>query len=215
MAHRESHDSKAAARAMEAQAAALLVSLKGIDHAHVECDAQCRIARVEIVPAGIDDRAALRNAQSALMAVLGQSIDMNAMAIVSAAKPRAAQELPRVDTVPAAGVLELKMPPVKHGELNTAAKVAFETLRAAQASFHGFQFDGAELVRISDAQYVVVALKRRVGEARFCGAAPVLESVSTASARALMNAVGAAAMGSDAADLDIDLGGEGVRALKA
>lgn len=213
MAHRESHDDKAAARATEAQAAALLVSLKGIDHAHVECDAHGRIARVEIVPAGIDDRAAMRNAQSALMAVLGQAIDVNAIAIATAARPRAEEK--QAEAVAAPGVLELKIPPVKHGELNVAAKVAFETLRAAQASFHGFQFDGAELVRISNAQYVVVALKRGSGDGRFCGAAPVQESVSTASARALMNAVGAAAMSSDAADLELDLGGESVRALKA
>ena len=88
----------------------------------------------------------------------------------------------------------------KRADLNVAARVAFDTLRAAQSSFHGFVFDGAELVKISGSQYVVVAVRRSTTEARYCGAAPVIDSVSTASARALMNAVGIAAMGSPAAE---------------
>ena len=226
MAHRDSQHNAIDARSVEAQAASLLVSLKGIERAHVECDAYARITRVEIVPSSIEDRAAARNAQSALMAVLGQQVDVNAIVCVSAVQPRAAepavtqkleaatvinttmQPMPLVQD----GVLELKIPAVKHGELNVAAKVAFDTLRAAQQSFHGFQFDGAELVRISGEQYVVVALRRN-GEMKYCGAAPVLESVSTASARALMNAVGVAAMSGSDVLREVEM--DEYRALKA
>lgn len=175
------------------RAAALLKSLKGVADARVDVSAAGSIVRVHLVPAGIDDRQVMRNAQSALMAVLGQNVDVNAM-VVSVSLPPAAD----ADATPAAAgesaqVFELK-PPARRNDLNEAAKVAFETLRAAQADFHGFQFDGAELVRIGGYQYVVVAVKRAASEARFCGAAPVLESVPVASARALMNAVGVAAL---------------------
>jgi hypothetical protein len=100
----------------------------------------------------------------------------------------------------------LRIPPVRNGELNVAARVAFDTLRMAQSSFNGFQFDGAELVRITGQQYVVVAVRHAASDAKYCGAAAVVESVSTASARALMNAVGTAAMGSSALALDVDGG---------
>lgn len=210
MAHRDTQPGNADARAVETRAAQLLTSLKGIEHARVECDAHGHVARVEIVPQGVDDRAAMRNVQSALMAVLGQAVDINAIAIASAAKVAQSKietfmppEKPLVDQP---GVIELKIPAVKSAELNVAAKAAFEALRAAQASFHGFQFDGAELVRINGNQFVCVSLKRGSGEGRYCGAAPVVESVSGASARALMNAVGAAAMSGSA--LDLEYGGD-------
>jgi hypothetical protein len=199
--------------ALEESAESLLTSLKGILDARVDVDAYGRVVRVEVVPQGIDDRAAARNAQSALMAVLGQNVDVNRIVAVGAVSARAgagASEgasvvgagvvVEREVEVPA-GVLELKIPPVRQGELNVAARVAFDTLRAAQSSFHGFQFDGAELVRINGYQYVVVAVKSLANESKYCGASPVLESVSTASARALMNAVGTAAMGGSAMDI--------------
>jgi hypothetical protein len=144
------------------------------------------------VPAGIDERQAVRNAQSAIMAVLGHNVAPHSI-IVAASLAREASDVSRPVAVNEAGaqVFELK-PLARRNELNEAAKVAFETLRAAQSDFHGFQFDGAELVRIGGHQYVVVAVKRAGSEARYCGAAPVIDSVSTASARALMNAVGVA-----------------------
>lgn len=167
----------------------LLESVKGIERARVEVDARGQITQVELLPKGIDDRQAMRNAQSALMAVLGQNIDINAIAITSAIVnvPQATAPLP-------ANVVEMKP------QVREAARAAFDTLRAAQSSFHGFQFDGAELVKISGTQYVVVAVKRDAS--RYCGAAPVTESVSEASARALMNAVGVAAMGATQMDIN-------------
>lgn len=216
MAHRDKQPGNADTRAAEMQAALLLTSLKGIEHARVECDAYGHVVRVEIVPQGVDDRAAMRNVQSALMAVLGQAVDINAIAIGNAAKVTQTKietflppQKPMVDQP---DVIELKIPAIKNGELNVAAKAAFETLRAAQASFHGFHFDGAELVRINGNQFVCVSLNRGNGEGRYCGAAPVLESVSAASARALLNAVGAAAMSGSA--LDMEFAGE-ARALNA
>lgn len=213
-------------REIEAQAASLLASLKGIQGALVEADANGRLTRIEIVPHGIDDRAALRNAQSALMAVLGITVDVASIAIVSDIRQRAEQiaaanavreVVPAPQPVAAGedeGVLSLRIPAVKNGELNVAASVAFDTLRAAQRSFQGFVFDGAELVRIAGHQYVVVAVRRAVTEARYCGAAPVIDSVSTASARALMNAVGTAAMGPAALELELKIDG-GYEALEA
>lgn len=210
-----------AIRQLELSAVRLLTSLKGVERARVEFDEAGAVAHVAIVPHGIDDRAAMRNVQSALMAVMGISLDINAIAIVDAIDaPAAAAVLPpaaefpvpapRAGAVAAAtsedeGVLELRIPPLRNGELNVAARVAFDTLRMAQSSFHGFQFDGAELVRIAGQQYVVVAVRHAASDAKYCGAAVVADSVSTASARALMNAVGTAAMGGSA--LGIELGG--------
>ena len=202
-------------RTLETRAAALLTSLKGILDARVDVNERGRIVRIEVVPQGIDDRAAARNAQSAVMAVIGQNVDVNAIVVVDeiarqpvvvadAAPPaiHASAVAPSAHAV--SDVIELKIPAVKNGELNVAARVAFDTLRMAQSSFHGFQYDGAELVRIVGQQYVVVAVKSTAGGMKYCGAAPVMESVSTASARALMNAVGTAAMGSSAMDIGFD-----------
>lgn len=195
---------------LETSAASLLTSLKGILDARVDVDARGRITRIEVVPQGIDDRAAARNAQSAVMAVIGQNVDVNSIVVVGAIVPSekvataTVADAPVTASASTAGVIELKIPPVKNGELNVAARVAFDTLRMAQSSFHGFQFDGAELVRITGQQYVVVAVKTLAGGTRYCGAAPVSESVSTASARALMNAVGAAAMGSSAMEIGFE-----------
>ena len=203
--------------ALETSAASLLTSLKGILDARVDVDARGRITRIEVVPQGIDDRAAARNAQSAVMAVIGQNVDVNSIVVVgeivlseSAAATASVVDAPVTSSASTAGVIELKIPPVKNGELNVAARVAFDTLRMAQSSFHGFQFDGAELVRITGQQYVVVAVKTLAGGSQYCGAAPVNDSVSTASARALMNAVGAAAMGSSAMDIGFESPGYGV-----
>jgi hypothetical protein len=182
----------AEARELEQGAARLLKSLKGVADARVEVGADGDILRIHLVPAGIDERQAVRNAQSAIMAVLGHNVAPHSI-IVAASLAGEASDASRPVAVnePGAQVFELK-PLARRNELNEAAKVAFETLRAAQSDFHGFQFDGAELVRIGGHQYVVVAVKRAGSEARYCGAAPVLDSVSTASARALMNAVGVA-----------------------
>jgi hypothetical protein len=203
--------------ALEMSAVSLLTSLKGILDARVDVDARGRIVRIEVVPQGIDDRAAARNAQSAVMAVIGQNVDVNAIVVVgeidaSNARVQAAADAEASVTVnvSGAGVLELKIPQVKNGELNVAARVAFDTLRMAQSSYHGFQFDGAELVRISGQQYVVVAVKSLAGGTKYCGAAAVTDSVSTASARALMNAVGTAAMGGSAMDIGFEAPGYGV-----
>jgi hypothetical protein len=211
--------------ALETSAVSLLTSLKGILDARVEVDARGRIFRMEVVPQGIDDRAAARNAQSAVMAVIGQNVDVNAIVVVGeidddsagagvvgagAGASVSGEGASAGAGVSAAGVLELKIPPVKNGELNVAARVAFDTLRMAQSSFHGFQFDGAELVRITGQQYVVVAVKSLAGGTKYCGAAAVTDSVSTASARALMNAVGTAAMGSSAMDIGFEAPGYGV-----
>ncbi|HEX6560324.1 MAG TPA: hypothetical protein VF021_12700 [Longimicrobiales bacterium] len=177
-------------------AEALLASVKGIARAQVQADARGRVIRVHIVPDGVDDRTAARNAQSALHAVLGQSLDVNAIAIGLPADVA----LPVVPATPEAAFAERDPDIVdmragaRRGELQEAARVAFDTLRAAQSSFHGFHFDGAELVRIGATQYVAVAVRRSANDARYCGAAPVVDSVATASARALMNAVGVAAM---------------------
>lgn len=205
------------ASAIEARAVQLLQSLKGIQSARVETDARGRITRVELVPVGVDDRAAMRNAQSALMAVLGQNIDVNTMAIaqqVSVASQHATTVIAEAASVafaePDPMVVEIGAV-VRRSELHEAARVAFDTLRAAQSSFHGYQFEGAELVRMSGYQYVVVALKRGEG-ARYCGAASVTESVAAASARALMNAVGVAAMGATRLEL---LSEDEYEALKA
>ena len=181
----------------KAAAEALLISIKGIARAHVDVDKAGRVARVYLVPDGIDDRAAMRNAQSALMAVLGQSVDVNAMSIGLPMVQAPVVAVPAEPLHIAAhdpDVVELKTG-AHRNELHEAARVAFDTLRAAQSSFHGFGFDGAELVRIGVHQYVVVAVRRASTDARYCGAAPVIDSVATESARALMNAVGVAAMG--------------------
>ncbi|HUP88661.1 MAG TPA: hypothetical protein VM100_04910 [Longimicrobiales bacterium] len=179
-------------------AESLLTSLRGIARACVDVDAHGRVQRVAITPAdGTDDRSAQRNAQSALMAVLGQNVDINGI-VIQGEGEGVGEVVVRAAPI-ADGVLELHAG--RRGELNEAARVAFETLRTAQANFHGFQFDGAELVKIAAHQYVVVAVSRATTDARYCGSAPVIDSVSTASARALMNAVGLAAMGAAAVEL--------------
>ena len=191
----------ASAQDLQQRAVSLLKSLKGVLDARVDVDAQCRIVRVEVVTKGMDERQAARNAQSALMVVLGAYVDVNRVLVVEALTAPVRENVFAAPPAPA-DVLELK--PARKTELNEAARVAFETLRAAQSSFHGFQFDGAELVRIKEVQYVVVAVKRAQSDVRHCGAAPVGDSVSSASARALMNAVGAAAMNSVQLELNGD-----------
>ena len=207
------------------QAETLLKSLKGVQDACVHADADGRIARVVIQCPGVDERSAARNVQSALFAVLGVSL-VPGMLQFSATSPKSPdastaqqqqhdkntvaqkvvammQQSPITDASPVtddANVLDINSAS-KRADLNVAARVAFDTLRAAQSSFHGFVFDGAELVKISGSQYVVVAVRRSTTEARYCGAAPVIDSVSTASARALMNAVGIAAMGTPALEI--------------
>jgi hypothetical protein len=217
----------ASAQDLQQRAVSLLKSLKGVLDARVDVDALRRIVRVEVVSKGLDERQAARNAQSALMVVLGEYVDVNRVlvlealtpvreAVVAPPPPAGAEVLelkpatPRWSGRAASGPLlsgaEALEAPARKTELNEAARVAFETLRAAQSSFHGFQFDGAELVRINTVQYVVVAVKRAQSDVRHCGAAPVTESVSAASARALLNAVGAAAMNSVQLELNGDSG---------
>ena len=167
----------------------LLESVKGIERARVEVDERGKITSVALQPKGVDDRAAMRNAQSALMAVLGQTVDINCFAVVSHvvdAPVMVKEALP-------SNVVEMKSP------VRDAARVAFDTLRAAQAGFHGFHFDGAELVTISGQQFVVVAVRR--GGFVFSGSAPVLSTVGRASARAILHAASVAAM--DATHLDL------------
>ena len=208
------------APAIVAQAESLLRSLKGIQSARVHINAAGEISHIDIKCPGIDDRSATRNVQSALFAALGLTLQPGMLRFISTAVEEAMAARHRevaVAAAPLALVSEAR-PAVeaatnddgsileiggaaKRADLNVAARVAFDTLRAAQSSFHGFLFDGAELVRISGSQYVVVAVRRSTTEARYCGAAPVIDSVSTASARALMNAVGIAAMGTPAFEI--------------
>ena len=205
-----------AAQQVVTQAETLLASLKGITSARVQLDASGKIARINVTSPGVDERQATRNVQSALFAALGISLEPGMLQFSAeeklevqqaAAAPKATQ--PVVQFMTAAPMLTMPVMEndsqvleftngVKRADLNVAARVAFDTLRAAQSSFHGFVFDGAELVKINGGQYVVVAVSRSTTEARYCGAAPVIDSVSTASARALMNAVGMAAMGAPA-----------------
>ena len=198
---------------LASQAEALLKSLKGVHDARVQIDAHGRLARICIMCPEADERQAARNVQSALFAVLGVTVEpgMLHFGVEAAPAPLPAQATANVvkfvttpDAPPAVadetGAQVLEIGSARRADLNVAARVAFETLRAAQSSFHGFMFDGAELVRISGGQYIVVAVRRSTSEARYCGAAPVVDSVSTASARALMNAVGLAAMGTSAVE---------------
>ena len=205
------------------QAETLIRSLKGVQDARVHADADGRIARIVVSCPGVDDRTAMRNVQSALFAVLGVSLAPGMLQISAPwARSSKAEDAERAETsrtpqqIATQKVVAMMQQPIsdavvdtqvvdfgsasKRADLNVAARVAFDTLRAAQSSFHGFLFDGAELVKISGSQYVVVAVRRSTTEARYCGAAPVIDSVSTASARALMNAVGLAAMGSPAVE---------------
>lgn len=180
----KSHNN-AAVSDLETRAVQLLESLKGIASARVQVDARERITHVYVQPIGIDERQAARNAQSAIYAVLGQSLDINCFSASEEAAFSVRASEPNV--VEFAGAAH-------RSELHEAARVAFDTLRAAQSGFHGYQFDGAELVKINGTQYVVVALKRSGGSERYSGAAPVVNGVGSASARALMNAVSVAAM---------------------
>jgi hypothetical protein len=183
------------------QAESLLRSLKGVRHARVQADAAGRITRIDVVTSDGDERSAARNVQSAMFAALGVQVDVallhfgaeekSVMSIAPQPQPR---PRPEANGNASAQVLEISSA-ARKADLNVAAQAAFDTLRAAQSSFHGFVFDGAELVTISGAQYIVVAVRRATTEARYCGAAPIIDSASTASARALMNAVGVAAMG--------------------
>lgn len=202
------------------QAESLLKSLKGVQDARVHVNADGKIARICVVCPGVDERSATRNVQSALFAVLGVSLDPGMLqfsATLDAPKPEIKKTEPIVAFQQMAMPSPVQLPAVnadevpvleitgaaRRADLNVAARVAFDTLRAAQSSFHGFLFDGAELVKISGSQYVVVAVRRSTTEARYCGAAPVIDSVSTASARALMNAVGIAAMGTPAGEFAV------------
>ena len=212
------------------QAETLIRSLKGVQDARVHADADGRIARIVVSCPGVDDRTATRNVQSALFAVLGVALAPGVLQISAYATPSEsakvlqkergdaeAQSSRQLVTQKVVAMMQQSVTDAsrdavadmqvvdfgnasKRADLNVAARVAFDTLRAAQSSFHGFLFDGAELVKISGSQYVVVAVRRSTTEARYCGAAPVIDSVSTASARALMNAVGLAAMGSPAVE---------------
>jgi hypothetical protein len=167
--------------------------------AQVQADATGRITRIDVVTGDGDDRSAVRNVQSAMFAALGVQVDPAVMhfsrdgePVVIMAPARSKQTAEPESKV--AQVLEISGM-ARKADLNVAARAAFDTLRAAQSSFHGFAFDGAEVVTINEQQYIVVAVRRAATEARYCGAAPIIDSVSTASARALMNAVGIAAMG--------------------
>ncbi len=180
------------------QAESLIRSLKGVRDARVQLDAQGRITRIDVVTSDGDERSAVRNVQSAMFAALGVHVDPAQLhfggdkPVVLPVPPRSKQ--PFAPEELGAQVLEISGP-ARKADLNVAARTAFDTLRAAQSSFHGFVFDGAEVVTINESQYIVVAVRRATTEARYCGAAPIIDSVSTASARALMNAVGVAAMG--------------------
>ena len=180
------------------QAESLIRSLRGVRDARVQTDAAGRITRIDLVAGDGDERSAVRNVQSALFAVLGVQVDPAAMHFNRQEQPAIVLAPQRVTPAepenPGAQVLEISGP-ARKADLNMAARAAFDMLRAAQSSFHGFAFDGAELVTINTSQYIVVAVRRAATEARYCGAAPIIDSVSTASARALMNAVGVAAMG--------------------
>jgi hypothetical protein len=74
--------SAAEIRELEQSAVRLLTSLKGVAQARVAFDDAGQVARIAIVPHATDDRSAMRNVQSALMAVMGVSLDINAIAIV-------------------------------------------------------------------------------------------------------------------------------------
>lgn len=191
------------------QAESLIRSLKGVRDARVLADAQGNLLRVDIVSSDADERAVTRNVQSALFAALGitlpagvlhfrRALQQDEPAAPVVTPPPPAREADALENL-GARVLEMSGA-ARRVDLNVAAQAAFDTLCAAQSSFHGFRFDGAELVTIGGNQYVVVAVNRTSTDARYCGAAPVIESVSTASARALMNAVGVAAMASPAFD---------------
>jgi hypothetical protein len=183
------------------QAESLIKSLRGVRGARVQADATGRITRIDVVTGQAGDseeRSTVRNVQSAVFAVLGVQVDPAVMhfsrdgePVVVAAPARSKQLEPESRV---AQVLEISGM-ARKADLNVAARAAFDTLRAAQSSFNGFAFDGAEVVTINEQQYIVVAVRRAATEARYCGAAPIIDSVSTASARALMNAVGIAAMG--------------------
>jgi hypothetical protein len=182
---------------LQQRAEILLRSLKGVQDARVQVDATGRLARIVVMCPHADERTTSRNVQTALFAVLGIAVDPGVLAfnVLPSAKTevKAANVIQQPATDPQ--VLDIATA-ARKSDLNDAARVAFDTLRAAQSSFHGFVFEGAELVRINGAQYVVVAVHRQSADARYCGAAPVIDSVGSASARALMNAVGVAAMGS-------------------
>jgi hypothetical protein len=177
------------AAAVCARAESLLESIKGIARARVSADDSGRIVSVWLEPAGIDERAAIRNAQSALMAVMGAQLSPDVFTVAGSETnaPAAAATKPVV----APGIVSIKG---GRGELHEAARAAFDALRAAQSGLHAFQFDGAELVRINARQYVVVVVRHAGNDVRHCGSAPVSDSVATASARALMHAVSLAAM---------------------
>ena len=199
------------------QAESLIRSLKGVRDARVHADAAGRITRIDVVTSDGDERSAARNVQSAMFAALGVQIDAALLHFngqVTNGKPViAAPQRVREPEPQYAGAQVLEIgTAARKADLNVAARAAFDTLCAAQSSFHGFLFDGAELVTINTAQYIVVAVRRSTTEARYCGAAPVIDSVSTASARALMNAVGVAAMGgAPAFEFGADLGQPEVR----
>jgi hypothetical protein len=196
---------------VERQAESLIKSLKGVRDARVHMNADASIARIDLVCAAGDERVAARNVHSALIAVLGitlqpgmlnfptslPKVDAPAAQLVTYTTPELPLPKAMIPTERHPQVLEISGA-ARRTDLNVAARTAFDTLRAAQSSFHGFVFDGAEVVTISGAQYIVVAVSRTTTEARYCGAAPIIDSVSTASARALMNAVGVAAMGAPA-----------------
>ena len=208
------NEKKAADLAVIEQAESLIKSLKGVRDARVHADADGSITRVDLVCVPGEERAAGRNVHSAMIAVFGITLPIGSLNFPTSLK----QDAPIAQLVTYAPPQMAKMAPAevetKHpqvfeitgaarkADLNVAARTAFDTLRAAQSSFHGFVFDGAELLTISGAQYIVVAVKRSTTEARYCGAAPVIDSMATASARALMNAVGVAAMATPVFELE-------------
>lgn len=203
------------------RAESLLKSLKGVRDARVYAGVGGRITRVEVECDASEQREVQRNVKSALMAMLGVRLEPGMLFFDVAQKPpvrlveiepEPAPAVPgpeREDEAPApvqergAQVLEIAATG-RRADLNEAARAAFDTLRNAQSIFHGFVFDGAELVTINGNQYIVVAVRRAATDARYCGAAPVVTAIGTASARALMNAVGMAAMGSPSLEFEGD-----------
>jgi hypothetical protein len=188
------------------QLESIVKSLKGVQQARVITQAG-QVARIVVRCAPAEQKDVLRNIQSALMAVLGVRVEAGVI-VFDEVEPVAGngnghghghEIVPapvRAEKEARSGVPVLELASVaRRADLNEAARAAFDTLRTAQSIFHGFVFDGAELVTIAEGQYIVVAVRRSATDARYCGAAPVVTSVATASARALMNAVGVAAMG--------------------
>lgn len=214
------------------QTEVLLRSLKGVLDARVVADAEDRITRIIVRAARAEEKDVQRNVQSALMAVLGIRLEPGVLLfdgdaqqpvrLMSPAQTHVPAQAPVSTAIKTAAIPTVTQSPQdaaeqqrsaqvldiaatgRRADLNEAARAAFDTLRNAQSVFHGFVFDGAELVSINTGLYVVVAIRRAATDARYCGAAPVVGAMATAAARALMNAVGIAAMGTPALELSAE-----------